>query len=373
MVTNDVTSAAVLESLTDRSRFEHLATSVLRKAEPRYAGIIQTGVDAQGESIIAPVDGLHLVPHSNPPHFVFVQHTTTDRARLRGKWLSNEDADLPKAIIEANKVRQKQADAVFTVVLTTNQRVDQQLAIDVYQQAQAANVVVDIWEQFRFADFLDSTADGHWLRRFYLRIEAERLSADLLHQLGQRSLDLYRRETLLPGQGPLVHRSVIENILANALAGGPTLCLVMGQSGYGKSVATVQVLERWLSAGSLGLWLPARFLRDAASVESALDTWLRSLHPSLRPDAGRVAMDLASKVGRLLLCVDDINRTSEAARLLRFAVSVAAPPSGGPGQAKGGGPRTRLTCSTKSSRSGQSSCLRFPQRCWSSRGSALLP
>jgi hypothetical protein len=50
-----------------------------------------------------------------------------------------------------------------------------------------------------------------------------------------------------------------------------------------------------------------------------------------------VAIDLAGKGGRLLLCVDDINRTPEAARLLRLAVSLAAPPSGGPGQAKPGG------------------------------------
>jgi hypothetical protein len=332
-----MTTTATLESLTDRSRFEHLATSVLRKAEPRYAAIIQTGVNAQGETIVAPVDGLHLIPHSNPPHYVFVQHTTTDRKRLRGKWLSNKDADLPKASAEAKKVRQSQTDAVFTVVLATNQRLDPQLAIDVYQRAQAEQVAVDIWEQSRLADFLDSTADGHWLRRFYLGIEAERLSAELLHQLGRRSLELYRQEVLLPGQGPLVHRSLIESILANALPGGPGLCLVTGRSGYGKSVATAQALDQWLSTGSLGLWLPARFLRDAASLESALDGWLRSVYPSLQAGAGRVVIDLAGRAGRLLLCVDDINRSPEAARLLRLAVSLAAPLSGRPEQAQAGG------------------------------------
>jgi hypothetical protein len=328
----DMTTAATLESLTDRSRFEHLATSVLRKFDLKYAAVIQTGVNAQGETIVSPIDGLHLIPHSYPPHYVFVQHTTTDRGRLRRKWLSNKDSDLPKAIAEAEKIRQKQPGAVFTVVLTTNQRVDSQLAIDVYHRAAAERVAVDIWEQSKFSDFLDTTADGHWLRKFYLGIEAERLSVDLLHQLGRRSLDEYRQTVLLPGQGLPVHRRLVESILANALSGGPGLCLVAGRSGYGKSVATVQALDQWLSAGSLGLWLPARFLQNAVGLESALDAWLRSLHPALQPDTGRVAINLAGKTGRLLVCIDDINRTPEAGRLLRLAVSIAAPPNGGTGQ-----------------------------------------
>jgi hypothetical protein len=342
LLVDDMTTAATLESLADRSRFEHLATSVLRKAEPRYSAVIHTGVNAQGETIVAPIDGLHLIFHSNPPHYLFVQHTTTDRERLRGKWLSKKDADLPKAAAEAKKVRQKQPQAVFTVVLTTNQRVDQQLVLDVHQRAHGEQVAVDIWEQSRLADFLDTTADGHWLRRCYLGIEAERLSTDLLHQLGRRSLELYQQEVLLPGHGPLVHRDLIESIIATALSGGLGLCLVAGRSGCGKSVATAQALDRWLSGGSLGLWLPARFIRDAGSLEAALDGWLRSLHPVIQPDAGRVAIDLGGKGGRLLLCVDDINRTPEAARLLRLAVSLAAPPSGSPGQAKPGGGRPAL-------------------------------
>src|SRR5437773_11760286 len=101
-----MTTAEALEAITDRALFERLATSVLRKAEPKYTGLIQTGVNARGETIVAPIDGLHLIAHSDPPHYVFVQHTTTDRERLRGKWLSNADADLPKAIAQASKVRQ---------------------------------------------------------------------------------------------------------------------------------------------------------------------------------------------------------------------------------------------------------------------------
>lgn len=326
-MSQNTTTAAILESLTDRAKFEQIATSVLRKAEPRYVGIIQTGLNAHGETIVAPVDGLHLIPHSSPPHYVLVQHTTTDRNRLRGKWLTNEDADLPKAIVEAQKVRQNQPTAVFTVVLTTNQRVDPQLALDVYQRGVDQYVVVDIWEQHRLADYLDSTADGHWLRREFLGIEAERLSAELLQQLGHRSLELYRKEVLLWDQGPPVHRKIVDSILANVVSGGPGLCLVSGRSGYGKSVATALALDQWLRRGSIGLWLPARYFRDEASLESALDAWLRSLYPSLLPGAGQLAIELANGAERLLICIDDLNRLPESTRLLNRLASIVAPSS----------------------------------------------
>jgi hypothetical protein len=51
-----MTTAATLEALNDRARFELLATSILRKAEPRYAGIIHTGINAEAETIVSPVD-----------------------------------------------------------------------------------------------------------------------------------------------------------------------------------------------------------------------------------------------------------------------------------------------------------------------------
>src|SRR5690242_6641701 len=112
IMTDESGTAAKLESLPDRSLFERLATSVLRKSDPRYAAIIHTGVNALGETIVCPVDGLHLIPHSNPPHYVFVQHTTTDRPGLKRKWLNKKHGDLSKAAREAGKIRRSQAQAI---------------------------------------------------------------------------------------------------------------------------------------------------------------------------------------------------------------------------------------------------------------------
>jgi len=323
------TTAATLEALTDRARFEVLATSILRKAAPRYAGIIQTGLNAEGETIVSPVDGLSLLTDSTPPHYVFVQHTTTDRARLRGKWLTATDADLVKAAAEARRVRQTHTNAIVTVVLTTTQRVDLDFAQDVYREAAAHNIVPDIWDQHRLADFLDTTPDGQWLRKHHLGVEADRLSADLLHRIGRDSLALYQQEVVPPNHPQLIDRNVAPAIL-EAVAGGG-LCLVVGRSGFGKSVATVQALQHGLVRGGLGLWLPARVLEGATSLEAALSNWLRTLCPFLQTGAGPLAVELGANRGGLVLYLDDVNRSPDAARLVRAAASAAAPSASGNG------------------------------------------
>ncbi len=320
-----MTTAVALERMTDRAQFELLATSVLRKSKPEYAGIIHTGINSRGETIVARVDGIHQIPGNTPPHYVFVQHTTTDRTRLRNKWISNRDADIPKAIAAANKIRKGQPSAMFTIVLTTNQRVDKQLFIDLQQHAATASMAVDIWEQSRISDFLDTTADGQYLRKLYLNINAELLSADLLHKIGQQSLDQYKNEALMPTTVPLVHRPAVEEILANAQPGGADLCIVRGRSGYGKSVATAQALEHWLSEGHFGLWLPAHLVQNAPRIQNAIEECLRSYYPTLEPGAGETAIQLARKAGRILLCVDDINRTPAPDRSLQQLINLATP------------------------------------------------
>jgi hypothetical protein len=51
------TSAAALEQLSDRSRFERIAIRLLRQADPECAPILRTGGNALDEPIAAPVDG----------------------------------------------------------------------------------------------------------------------------------------------------------------------------------------------------------------------------------------------------------------------------------------------------------------------------
>jgi hypothetical protein len=83
--TND--TFRVLDEIADAGRFEQLAMAVLRCDEPNYRGLIHTGINKDGKTVKSPVDGVFRVPDSNPPHFVFVHHTTAKRTDLEKKWL----------------------------------------------------------------------------------------------------------------------------------------------------------------------------------------------------------------------------------------------------------------------------------------------
>lgn len=211
---SNLNTAEALEKITDRGKFELLVTSVLRKHNRDYAAIIHTGINAQGETIKSPVDGFCRVPGSVPPRFLFVQHATTDRNQLEKKWLhdhttvkprknnkktqpsESDDGDLLKAGQEAKKIKTKFPDAQCTVILATNQHLPQgiDLITKVEEKATTLGVDVDIWEQSKISDFLDSTPEGQWLRKEYLDVNAEMLSESLLGDLCKQSLANYEKE-----------------------------------------------------------------------------------------------------------------------------------------------------------------------------------
>ncbi len=97
-----LTTSQHLEAITDRARFERLATAVLRRADPTYAAVIEFGTNAAGQTISAPIDAFGRVPGSDPPRYILMAHTTTDRVGLRRKWLSGAEADLVKAARRAH-------------------------------------------------------------------------------------------------------------------------------------------------------------------------------------------------------------------------------------------------------------------------------
>ncbi|MBX9926517.1 MAG: hypothetical protein K2Y05_09175, partial [Hyphomicrobiaceae bacterium] len=66
----DSQTARKLADMTDEGRFERLATAVLRASNPVYAALLHTGVNADGKTVKAPVDGFAFVPGATPPHMV---------------------------------------------------------------------------------------------------------------------------------------------------------------------------------------------------------------------------------------------------------------------------------------------------------------
>ncbi len=65
--------------------FELLATAILREAQAAYAALVHPGVNSEGKTVKAPVDGIGFVAGANPRHMIAVHHTTFNRDQLRKK------------------------------------------------------------------------------------------------------------------------------------------------------------------------------------------------------------------------------------------------------------------------------------------------
>lgn len=332
-----MTTAEILEAMTDRGKFELLATSILRKANKNYEAVLHPGVNAAGEPVKSPIDGFCLIPGSNPPHFIMIQHTTTDRAGLEKKWLydnrstpkttkasTNDDGDLTKARQWAEELRRDFPNGQFTLVLTTNQRPPIDLSAKVYTQANKFHLFCDIWDQSLLADFLDTRPEGQWLRKEHLGIAAETLSESLLRSICEQSVASYQREIVLDHPNRWVTRLDDERIFQGIQSKAHAVQIFIGESGYGKSTAVCRALQKHLSTGGLGLWAPAHLVETSVSLDGLVDQALHTFCPSLLIDAGKEALRF-TEGSQLLVVIDDINRAKSPSQLVRHLLAWSSP------------------------------------------------
>jgi hypothetical protein len=320
-------TAARLEGISD-TNFELLATAVLRRQDDDCRALIHTGLNVDGKPVAAPLDGFVRVPGSHPPLYVLVLHTTTKRRDLPRNWLGGlggrrGEGDLAKAAREAERIRSEVSDAQFRVLLATNQRVDSSLANSVYVVADQLCVESEIWEQSRFVDFLDHDPDGQWLRQRYLGHQAERLSLELLLDIGTRSLAQYGAEFLHTRPECWVERRFATDPYNSGGTG--TLRLLVGESGFGKSATAYAALLRASREGNPVLWVPAEDLARSNSLTEAVDATLRRLHPGVEPLAGHTALNLVPPGKRLVVAVDDLRRLESHDVHLRRLVAWTRP------------------------------------------------
>lgn len=319
-------TALALERMTDAGKFEELVTAVLRRAKPEYRGLIHTGRNPEGKTIKAPVDGVYRVPGSVPSHYVITHHTTSQRGTLRGKWLSEtkgKEGDVIKALEWAEKQRQTEPAARVTLVLTCNRIPPEDLVTDVGHACAKGEIVEDIWDLSRLQDFLDIDRDGQWIRKEFLGIEQERLSVDLLRRLSEQSCaDYIQRGLFGSDQNEWVPRSMDSDLQKRVFQeqGGSVTFLVSG-SGLGKSTATCRLFQEHLERGWVGLWLEPEVIQQAPTVEVAIETTLRNLHPWIETGCGAIAIDLMREQGELLLVLDDVNKTPAPAQLIQKIAS----------------------------------------------------
>ena len=321
-----------LEAITDAGLFERLATAVLREAEPHCDSLVQTGVNAAGKTVSAPLDGIGFVPGADPPHMIAVHHTTTARRELRAKWLdepgerkgphgSTKVGDLIKTGDRVASAREESPDLRATLILTTNKEPSEDLVTDLNLEGHRRGLEVRLWHRSRISHFLDNRPSGQWIRRQFLGIEQELLSPDLLYELSRRSLERH----VPPGDlGTWVERE-LDRALQSITHNGVTF--LVADSGLGKSVACYRVLAAHVEAGGCGLVLPHDVLVTASTIDQAIAAALSQLH------AGVVAPEVPSSYGSvaqpLLLVVEDVNRSGQAEWLSRKLANWSRVPTSG--------------------------------------------
>ena len=151
-------TAKLLSGMTDEGVFERLATAVLREADSRYVSLSHPGVDAEGKTVKAPLDGIAFVAGANPPHLVSAQHTTTKLAGLANKWLHDPQTVKPRKnnptalagdIIKTAEIvadeRKRDPATLATLALTTNQEPSADVVRDANALARRFGIELDIW------------------------------------------------------------------------------------------------------------------------------------------------------------------------------------------------------------------------------------
>ncbi len=332
-----MTTAEALESITDSGKFEVLATRVLRIEDEDCRLLEHMGVNAAGKTIPNPIDGFCLVASSDPLRFVMAAYSTEKAESLERKWLFDHtnapkaknataanDGDLIKAARRAELLRKDHPNAKFIVHLCTNRQPDDALMASVYKRARGLGLEVKILAQSRLRDCLDMKAEGQWLRKEHLGIQAELLSLPLLLDLSKKSLQQYEKEFLFTPSEAFISTSS-QTALQQSSVWPHTLSVVTGMSGTGKSVACYQVLRGHLSKGYSGLWIPGEVATRASTLAEALEIILRSLHPTIEAGAGATALHLSTPSSQLLLIVDDINRGGNPSETLRKVLAWGRP------------------------------------------------
>jgi hypothetical protein len=324
-------TAERLEAITNSGLFEQRATLVLCKANKDYQAIIEHGINAKGETVPSPNDGFCLIPNSGPPQFLWVQHTITKRGELRDKWLNESKGDLFKAWKRAQLLKQDFSNAIFTVILSTNQRIPTErsearlLDEDVYIRAKKLGLNAEIWEQSKYARFLDGDRDGQWLRKEFFGTDAEMLSPGLLAHVSKKSLAVYE-DIQVTDPDNWIARPLFDRIRARGGSNGITIKFLTGESGHGKSAAAYLFLKKHIEAGGYGLFIPESTIDNSLSLEEALRTAFSRFYPTLLSNEVNLLPNFIPEYSEFVIVVDDINQITDAPAQIRRLINWAKHP-----------------------------------------------
>jgi hypothetical protein len=316
-------TSKALANMTDAALFERLATSVLREHSPDYHAISHTGINTSGKTVKSPVDGITYVTGANPPHAIFVHHATSARKDLEKKWLHDPKTvtpkkrkkptapagDLIKTIEIVQEERKISADLEATLILTSNEEPDEAVTRKVESEARKHNINIEFWTNSRLSHFLDNKPAGQWLRKQYLDIDQELLSKDLLLSLSEQSL---KNNATFDDPDLWVECSIDEQLLNRK---NDKAVFLSAGSGLGKTVACFKRLKSHIENGGYGIILNHDALASATSIEQAIATTLKRMHPQL--DENHICIpECTPSTHPFLVIVEDVNKSGQATFLL---------------------------------------------------------
>lgn len=310
-----MTTAEQLNSITDRAKFERIASDILRERNPDLKDLIESGLNKKGESRKSPVDAFVQMKRNL---YAYIEYTTEDT--LERKWLKEHsknpasDGDLIKALRIAREKRADNPDFKCEIFLVTNQEVTFELDKKVLGKIKEDYITVKIIELSILSNFLDKTPIGQYLRWIHLSLRAVMLSKPLLKEICKTNLSLYSQSISTP-ESSLVYTSAIKDFEKQLGAMAAKLALLSAPPGGGKSAAAFSLAMKAYHGGEVVLRIEPHIIASSTGWIDAIERQLSRHYKDLFILDG-LGLELFS--GPLCIVVDDINNLDPAEQLKKM-------------------------------------------------------
>lgn len=321
-----MTTAEHIKSITDRALYEQLANAVLRRKFEHLSNLIVGGLNEKGETVKGKLDSFCSVDGNK---FYIVEHTTDD-SNLEKKWLYDNtsytgkkpiseigNGDLIKVIERAKEIKLDIPSAKFTVYLTTNQLVDEELWAKVITCGNNNDISVELLELSVIASFLDHDPHGQFLRKQFLNIDQELLSLEKVFEILNENLKQYKSESFINPE--LIDKEwQLQELVDHYYREQDLLTLIIADSGMGKSTLCYSLLEELIRHPLFGFRVKPEMVLQANNVFHLIELFLVSYDNKLF-----VNDDFREFFNgdELVIIVDDINHCINRSEVLDKLIS----------------------------------------------------
>lgn len=310
-------TAEVLDRM-DGTAFEKLCGPILRKMIPELTNLLPSGINAEGRTVKSLADGFCFIDRN---HYA-TAHYTTNASNLKTKWLYNGTArttpkgDLIKSIAQAREMYAQHPAYKFSVFLVSSRHVDDALHLEVNKVTSDDFITVRIIEQRDLVSFLDHDADGQYLRKQFLGIDADRISPSLLTDIIKDNLSRYGQEIYLE-ETRLTNISGQKKVEARLATSTTSINLLTGDSGFGKSTLCFAIMRSVIENGGIALRIKPSVIEKAVSFEEAILQQVASDYQKLFIQIN----DIKTLFQNGLIVIDDINKSDNTGVLLDKIIS----------------------------------------------------